>query len=91
VFEDKAGLLIPRALFFDLRHFWLQYLTESQWRSHFLRQLKGLPQTGHIFLGSSLLAGISFNKNTKKLNIKKGKEIEALRSKTGQAAHFYYL
>ena len=32
-------------------HRWLQYLTSSQFFSHFFRQAKGLPQVGQILVG----------------------------------------
>ena len=35
------------------RHRSEQYFTSSQFFSHFLRQVKGNPQTGHTFVGKS--------------------------------------
>jgi hypothetical protein len=36
---------------FALRHLSEQYLTSSQFRSHFFRHVKGLPQMGQTFVG----------------------------------------
>lgn len=41
-----------------LLHRSLQYFTSSHTFSHFLRQVKGRPQTGHTFFGKWALEGL---------------------------------
>jgi hypothetical protein len=43
--------MLNQGFFFVLRHFSLQYFTNSQSFSHFLRQENGLLQTKQILLG----------------------------------------